>query len=94
MTIMSPVFEPAAVPTARGWTLFHASWQRLSEALACSVRERRLARTLRQLGGLETHELADMGLTRSDLTPRGLARMAALRAGSQAAIETERGLRG
>lgn len=86
MTIM---FEPATAGMSRGWTLLFAGWRQLTATPAINAEDRRTARAIRTLSGMDERELNDIGLSRSDLTPEGLAEAGARRSREQASIAAE-----
>lgn len=88
---MTTVLLPTFVGKSAGlfWSWLNASQRQLTEAWANDARDRSNAEAIRELSRFEDHELNDIGLCRSDLTPEGLAIAGNKRSLRQAAMDAE-----
>lgn len=84
---MNIVMETASAGITRGWTFMFAGLQQLAKGFFCKIEERKTARILDELARLDEGALNDMGLTWSDLTPKGFFAEAARRSRQQTMID-------
>lgn len=86
MTILLVPGAATAKSVLKAW---RARLRHFSRSSANAAEDRKISEAIRQLSKFDDHQLNDIGLARSDLTPDGLAAAGARRRHRQAVIDAE-----